>query len=422
MNPSIESTIQWFQNRAGKVTYSMINRNGPNSYDCSSAGYYALKQGGFLPVTTPIGNTDSLFGDLERNRWVQLQPNAQGNFDTQRGDIAIWGKRGASAGAFGHFMLFVSADDVIHCSSGYNGIHTDNYDQLAGWNGWPEATFYRYSGSQAPANDPNDQDIEVGSIIKFEGTYTADDAQLIDGVWQVQSHELCPNNFTWADNGIPAELVVEVDDNGYATGDQNLDAGSKFKIPGKFPVLDYASADDMWIALIEWNGLKFWIDLAAATEIAASDPGNPTPAAAPTPTPANPTPPEQTQTDEPAAPVKTPDQPTQAPSEKPKKEDSMAFTQEQQDQLNIAAQNAQKVANDVAASEQVQDLMKGVRSRTKRIIYIVGDSLVGVGVIVPGLAVIFGWTNLPAIVAASSTLVTAGTFLLTMFGIYSNKN
>lgn len=30
---SIDSSIKWFTDRLGKVTYSMTNRYGPNSYD-----------------------------------------------------------------------------------------------------------------------------------------------------------------------------------------------------------------------------------------------------------------------------------------------------------------------------------------------------------------------------------------------------
>ena len=33
----IEKAIKWFENRKEKVSYSMENRNGPNSYDCSSS-------------------------------------------------------------------------------------------------------------------------------------------------------------------------------------------------------------------------------------------------------------------------------------------------------------------------------------------------------------------------------------------------
>ncbi|WP_269116844.1 peptidoglycan amidohydrolase family protein [Enterococcus casseliflavus] len=47
---SIDNMIQWFKDREGKVTYSMSDRLGPSSYDCSSAVYYSLISGGFLPV------------------------------------------------------------------------------------------------------------------------------------------------------------------------------------------------------------------------------------------------------------------------------------------------------------------------------------------------------------------------------------
>ena len=42
----IEKAIKWFENRKGKVSYSMQNRNGTSSYDCSSSLYYALRSAG----------------------------------------------------------------------------------------------------------------------------------------------------------------------------------------------------------------------------------------------------------------------------------------------------------------------------------------------------------------------------------------
>lgn len=58
---STEAVINWFRARQGRVTYSMTNRLGPNSYDCSSAVYFALIEAGFLPGGTSIGNTESLY-------------------------------------------------------------------------------------------------------------------------------------------------------------------------------------------------------------------------------------------------------------------------------------------------------------------------------------------------------------------------
>lgn len=57
---NVESLINWFRARQGKVTYSMMNRYGPYSCDCSSAMYYALVDAGFLPAGTQL-ETQKLF-------------------------------------------------------------------------------------------------------------------------------------------------------------------------------------------------------------------------------------------------------------------------------------------------------------------------------------------------------------------------
>jgi hypothetical protein len=316
---NINASIQWFEDRKGKVTYSMDNRRGPGSYDCSSSVYLALVQGGFFPSNIYIGNTDSLFNDLEAHGWTQLPANAQGNFDTQRGDIFIWGVRGSSSGADGHTGMFIDADNIIHCSSGYNGIAESNYDWLHQINGSRPQTFYRFTGTAVPANDPTDQIVEVGSYIKFTQPYTADDIQIFADVWQVRTNALCPVGFTWGDNGIPAAAVVEVTDDGFATASQVLDIGSKYVIPGKFEVLDVGQSNQSnWLAQISYQGLKFWIDLATVTEVAESDPGTPMPTlkppvippiSAPTPSPITPSAPTQ----QPVAPAPLPAQPTTPP-------------------------------------------------------------------------------------------------------------
>lgn len=278
----INSSLAWFYDRLGKVTYSMTYRNGPSSYDCSSAVYYALIQGGFFPASTYIGNTESLFNDLERLGWTQVPADANDTVNAQRGDIFIWGVRGQSAGAFGHTGMFVDANNIIHCSYVYNGIHVDNHDWLSKINGYPHLTVYRYSGF-TPQNNPTDQILEKGSTVQFSKVYRADDVQMIDGIWQVRTNELCRNNFTWEDNGIPAEPLVEVDLEGYRTPDQELNPGSLYVIPGKFTVLDIDQVDGMWLGQFEMAGVKFWADVETLTEIRDSDPGKASPAVKPAP-------------------------------------------------------------------------------------------------------------------------------------------
>lgn len=62
----IDTALNWMYQHKDKVSYSMARRLAPNSYDCISAVYRALKYAGMLPANAYVGNTDSLFGDLER--------------------------------------------------------------------------------------------------------------------------------------------------------------------------------------------------------------------------------------------------------------------------------------------------------------------------------------------------------------------
>lgn len=143
---NVESAIAWMESKRGKVTYSMAHRNGPHSYDCSSAVYFALHDAGFK--ATRIGNTETMFVDLPALGWKEVPKNAFGGYDAKRGDIFIWGRRGASAGAFGHTGFFVDPDNIIHCNYGYNGITVNNHDVIWNANGRPVCTVYRYEGAQ----------------------------------------------------------------------------------------------------------------------------------------------------------------------------------------------------------------------------------------------------------------------------------
>lgn len=143
---NVESAISWMNSKRGRVTYSMAYRNGPGSYDCSSSVYFALKYAGFN--VTRIGNTETMFVDLPAMGWKELPKNAFGGYDAKRGDIFIWGRRGASAGAFGHTGIFVDPDNIVHCNYGYNGMSVNNHDVIWNANGRPVCTIYRYEGAK----------------------------------------------------------------------------------------------------------------------------------------------------------------------------------------------------------------------------------------------------------------------------------
>ena len=92
---NMEQAIAWMEARRGKVTYSMDYRNGPNSYDCSSAVYYALMSAGAISAGWAV-NTEYEHDWLIKNGYKLIAENQ--DWDAKRGDIFIWGKRGRSAG------------------------------------------------------------------------------------------------------------------------------------------------------------------------------------------------------------------------------------------------------------------------------------------------------------------------------------
>lgn len=370
----INVALQWFRDRLGKVYYSMNYRNGQQinangqpvayggrpGFDCSSSVYYALIAANIFPAGTRIGNTDSLFNDLEKYGWERVPFDANGNADVQAGDIFIWGKRGASVGAFGHTGGFVGTNGkIIHCSYGYNGIHEDPHDWLWELNGQPEYAFYRYTGKPytppSIQGSPTDQVLEKGSLIKFTNVYTVDDLKEIGDLWQVKTEKLCPEDFSWEDNGIPVNPLIEVDKSGYRTADQDLSVGSQYVIPGKFEVLDLGEFDGMWLARIGYGKYSWWVDVSTATEVDSNDAGTPEPKEHPQ---APPKPVETKVTSSPAdvtvpttqapAPV-TQSQPSVQPSNNPSnvnetkpKEETMAFSADQQAKLKSASEKMEQ--------------------------------------------------------------------------------
>lgn len=116
MDKQREALINWFKARQGKVTYSMARRNGPNSYDCSSAVFYALIEAGILPKSHVIGNTDTLFS-MSGKLLIPIRRE-----DVREGDIFVAGVPGASGGAFGHCGVVLNSNQIIHCNASANGI------------------------------------------------------------------------------------------------------------------------------------------------------------------------------------------------------------------------------------------------------------------------------------------------------------
>lgn len=272
----MDKVIEWFAQRQGRVSYSMINRNGPSSYDCSSSIYHALIYAGILPQGFRIGNTETMFVDLPKFGFQRINGDANGFVPTQRGDIFIWGKQGQTSGAGGHTGVFIDNDNIIHCAYGYNGIHTDNHDWLASINSVEDLTIFRYTGkpqnvpAPAPYVEKIDDEINVGSHFKFNQTFTVAETRMNDGRKEVRINELCPVGFTWEENGVPADWLVKVDNDGFRIGSE-INAGDLVKIEGAFVAQEVVQNDNLWFAKINRGGVDVWVELTPTTEIPAGE-------------------------------------------------------------------------------------------------------------------------------------------------------
>lgn len=133
-----------------------------------------------------------------------------------------------------------------------------------------------------------------------------------------------------------------------------------------------------------------------------------------------PTPPEEPESPKPSEPdtkPSEPEKPQEAPNNKPQ-EEKMATPEPQED---IEAIEKAKLAQGLAETDEAQEIIKGISKRTKLIVYIIGDLLLGASAIAPQVAIaVLSDEPYVKINAISGALATAGLFLLTMFGIYKN--
>lgn len=264
----LEKAISWFKAREGRVSYSMERRNGPDSYDCSSSVYHALKEAGVFPQSYWIGNTDTLFGHLEKNGWVQVPVDANGNADTRRGDIFIWGQRGNSGGAAGHTGIFVNNSQIINCRW-QAGIATDDHDWLWNATGRPEYTFYRYNGKNEAGG------ISTEDHVAFPEIYQAGDVQVYEDILQIRENSLT-DDFHWEDNGIPESGVTKVDADGYYA-EGRVGVGDRFRLVGPYKVLDTINVGNTPYIQVDISGYGIWVLARKLVKIPVGSKGTPAP-------------------------------------------------------------------------------------------------------------------------------------------------
>lgn len=139
-----------------------------------------------------------------------------------------------------------------------------------------------------------------------------------------------------------------------------------------------------------------------------------------------PTSPKGSETPKPSEPDTKPSEP-EKPQEVPNnklKEEKMAtpvFAKEDIEAIEKATAEQANLAQGLAETDEAQEIIKGISKRTKLVVYIIGDLLLGASAIAPQVAIaILSDEPYVKINAISGALATAGLFLLTMFGIYKN--
>lgn len=118
-----------------------------------------------------------------------------------------------------------------------------------------------------------------------------------------------------------------------------------------------------------------------------------------------------------------PEKPQEVPNNKPKEEKvtTPVFNKEDIEAIEKVTAEEAKLVQGLAETDEAQEIIKGISKRTKLVVYIIGDLLLGASAIAPQIAIaVLSGDPYVKTNAISGALATAGLFLLTMFGIYKN--
>lgn len=405
---------EWFKNAVGRG----MNPDNAYGYQCKDvADDYCIHLFGNWQNTIRPANAKDAYGRASDEFFIKIPNNLNDKYlIPQRGDIIVWGA--SQANPYGHIAVVESAD-----TSGANVIEQDGFKNTVpayrakrGYIylgmpciGWLRPRPEKIIGYQ-PAVAGNERVLAVKAHARNEANIKA-------GIFQT----------------INAGLKVAM--KGYVTNGEAVNGDTVWFVTAR-------SGKYMSRQVFQDKGLH---DLADLTPKAEPQP-EPVPVV-PEPTPEiqqpepeaeiiEPETPENTEkptygdTPEtaPEAPEPTENQKTdnnssdeqKTPEKMKEKEQTMQHNKKSIAELGKTTAEAKNLLADVADSDEVKKLVGGISSKVKLAVYIVGDTLIGAGLVLPSLAVAFNFGTLNQIQALSSACATAGAFVLTMFGIYQS--
>lgn len=165
----IISTLNDMKKRG--VTYSMTgSRTGTDgTADCSGAIYKGFINNGGEVLRYPF-STETEHAYLLNHGYELIAENQ--DWDAQRGDIFIWGRKSASNGGAGHTGIFTSPTSILHCNYGYNGVTENNYNTIYGYNN-PNWVYVYRPKKDSTTTTPTPPKTDTTKWVSENATFTA---------------------------------------------------------------------------------------------------------------------------------------------------------------------------------------------------------------------------------------------------------
>ena len=194
-----QSTVNWFINRRGLLTYSMLgSRNGADgTADCSGSISQALKEAGINIIGLP--STVTLGQQLANNGFYRVSINQ--DWDAQMGDIVLmsWGAdMSTSGGAGGHVGAMIDDTYFISCDYSTQGatgqaINTYPWNDYYAWNKPNYIEVWRYADTAPQTKNQANTAVQP----QEKAYYEANEVKYVNGIYQIKCDYLAPVGFDW---------------------------------------------------------------------------------------------------------------------------------------------------------------------------------------------------------------------------------